>query len=85
MSDDEPSNRQRRKAARAGAHKLKSDPAWKPLPSDPMEKLRELDQQTRDARVYAETNQCEACRALRESTADETALCETHLAEAMGF
>lgn len=85
MADDPQSNRQKRKAARQGAHKLARDPAWKTVQSDPMQRLRELDQQARGERVFDEAQECAACRAAREETGDESALCETHLAEAMGF
>ena len=80
------SKRQDRKDARAAAHKLRNDPAWSaPTSVDPMQKLRELDQQVRDARVFNEAEECAACVDARTSTGDETALCDDHLAEAMGF
>ncbi len=82
---DEISNKQRRKAAREAAHKLRRDPAWQALKTSPMEKLEELDQKMRDARVYADAPRCEACATARENSGDDTALCEDHLAEAMGF
>ena len=80
------SKRQIRKDSRAAAHKLRTDPAWSaPLSSDPMAKLMELNQQARDQRVFGESEACEACVATRAQTGDETALCDTHLAEVMGF
>lgn len=85
MADDEKSNRQRRKDAREGARRLRNDPAWQALQRDPQERLRELDQRERDARVYADATGCEQCDALRAESGDETALCPDHLAEAMGF
>jgi len=80
------SKRQIRKESRAAAHKLRSDVAWtSPVGRDPMEKLQELDQEARDERVYGEAEQCQACTKARVESDDETALCDTHLAEAMGF
>lgn len=84
MSDD--SKRQIRKESRAQAHKLRNDASWTaPAGRDPMEKLQELDQQARDERVYGEAQECAACVQARAATGDETALCDAHLAEAMGF
>lgn len=86
MTDEnEKSKRQRRKAAREGARKLRNDPAWAAVAKDPAQKLRELDQELRGARVYGESDECPACVKAREAAGDETALCDEHLAEAMGF
>lgn len=86
MSDDtNDSKRQRRKAAREGARKLRNDPSWAAIAKDPMEKLRELDQELRGERVYGESDECAACVKAREEAGDDTALCAEHLAEAMGF
>lgn len=83
---DESSKTQRRKEARKAAHKLRSDVSWmSPVGNDPMEKLRQLDQQARDERVYDESGECAACRTARADSGDDTALCQTHLADAMGF
>lgn len=82
------SNRQKKKIVQEGMRKLKSDPSWDAknfTPADPMEKLRALDQQDRGDEVYGESTRCTECQQLRESTSDETALCDTHLAQAMGF
>ena len=60
--------------------------AWmSPVSSDPMAKLRELDQQARGERVYDEADECQACKKARVDSGDETALCPTHLADVMGF
>ena len=79
------SKRQIRKESRAAAHKLRSDVSWHVAKTDPMEKLRELDQAARGERVYDEAAECQACVQARVLSEDETALCDTHLAEAMGF
>lgn len=84
MNDD--SKRQRRTQARAAAHKLRNDAAWAAPPkSDPMQRLRELDQEARGERVFDEATACADCVAARAESGDETVLCERHLAEAMGF
>lgn len=76
----------KRKDARAAAHKLRSDISWtSPVGNDPMEKLQALDQQARGDRVYGEADECQACLQARAENDDDTALCETHLADAMGF
>lgn len=86
MSDEPVSKRQMRKGARAKAHELRSDVSWMtPTKVDPMDKLRELDQEARGKRVYGEADECAACTAARVESGDETTLCATHLAEAMGF
>ena len=87
MADEkeEKSNRQQRKETRAAANKLKQDGAWTHQPVDPMEKLMALDQEARNEEVFTESQECEACARLRRKTDDESALCEVHLAEAMGF
>ncbi len=86
MSDEEKSERQKRTEARAAAHKLKNDPFWTQLESaDPMEKLLNLDQEIRTDEAFDAAEKCEECEKLRSFSKDETALCETHFAKAMGF
>ena len=82
------SNRQKKKIAQEGARALRNRPGWNPAefePESPLEKLMELDQQTRDEATYQEAVACADCASVREDTGDETALCERHLAEVMGF
>lgn len=83
---DEISNRQKRKLAREGARKLKNDVSWGTGGvATPMEKLQQLDQEARGDRVYGASEECPDCVAVRQKSGDDTALCEAHLAEAMGF
>lgn len=82
------SKRQDRKEARAAAHKLRKDPSWNVegfKAKDPFEKLRELEAAEKSAAAMESSVECAACTAARDSTGDETALCEDHLAAAMGF
>ena len=50
-----------------------------------MEALQRLDQELANERVYGESGACQACVEAREESGDETALCQEHFAEAMGF
>lgn len=84
------SNRHKKRVVQEGVRALKNKPGWDvanfvPASARAQERLMELDQQSRDAKVFDEAQRCEGCESLRESTKDATALCETHLAEAMGF
>lgn len=77
-----------RKSAREAAHALRQKSEWdtrKFVAKDPLEKLRELDAAERPERVYKETEACDSCMEQREVSGDETALCQTHLAQAMGL
>lgn len=82
------SKRQDRKNARAAAHKLRKDPSWSTegfKAKDPMEKLRELEVAEKSAKAMDASSECASCADERETTGDETALCQEHLADAMGF
>ncbi len=83
------SKNQKRRAAREAAHRLrKKNPDWDPTKfkaKDPIEKLRELESEQRSKETYEGSTGCEACAGERQKSGDETALCEKHLAEAMGF
>lgn len=84
------SNRHKKRVVQEGVRALKNKPGWDvesfvPASARAQERLMELDQQSRDEKVYDQARRCEGCEALRERSGDTTALCETHLAEAMGF
>lgn len=89
MSDSKPySNRHKKRVVKEGLKKLKNKPGWdidSRRKTDPRQRLRELDQQMRGHRVYEETTRCEACAQQRQTQDDDTALCDEHLAAAMGF
>ena len=81
------SNREKRKIAREGAQKLKGTD-WDPsgfVAKSPIERLQELAAQEAGQAAYSENMECAECVAERQKTGDETALCQKHLAEAMGF
>lgn len=85
MSDH--SNREKKRAARDGAAALRAKPGWDPRAQRserPEERLRQLGQEARGEAAYARAGACEACAAARRALGDETALCDKHLAEAMG-
>ena len=69
--------------------KLMNKPGWDPkrhVSEQPLEALRRLDQEARNEEIFeAQSTQCEQCLALRAEQGDETALCQEHLAQAMGF
>ena len=78
-------------SAAALAHEvrlLKQRQGWDPermTRETPLERLQQLDQELRDQEVYAATDACPACADARAASRDDTALCQAHLAEAMGF
>ena len=68
--------------------KLRRKEGWDPSKiarEQPMEALQRLDQEMANDRVYGESDTCEACVMAREESGHETALCQEHFAEAMGF
>lgn len=82
------SQRQKRKLAREGAARLKRKPGWDPskvVRASAEERLRALDQDTKNQHAYQGAEVCGACDAARAESGDETALCDEHLREAMGF
>lgn len=75
-------------ALRAELRRLRQKPGWDPakhVTEAPLEQLMRLEQEARDALVYDAATTCAACTTARTTTADPTALCDAHLAEAMGF
>lgn len=82
------SEREKRRIAREGAQKLKNQPGWDPSTfkaKDPIQKLQELVASEMGQSAYAPDAVCEKCAKVRADLNDETALCEEHLAKAMGF
>lgn len=82
------SNRQKKRQAKEGAEALRQKPGWDPKaysPKNPEEALRQLGQESRNEAAYASAAVCTECARLRQELQDETALCETHLAAAMGL
>lgn len=87
-SANEMSRRQQKKLVEQGVRELRNKPGWDPagfVPTSIKEKLLVLDQQSAGERAYAQGEVCGLCQAEREKKNDETALCDKHLAEAMGF
>jgi len=82
------SNREKKRIVSEGLRKLQNDPNWRPTPKTHQDRLAELrrsDDVARIDRVENEGDACVACAAARAELGDETALCEGHLAEAMGL
>ncbi len=82
------SNREKKKTIAAGVSKLRNKPGWDPAALQKQsteEQLRDLGQSERTAEAYSTENECADCKAAREKSSDDTALCEDHFAKLMGF
>lgn len=82
------SNREKKKTIAAGLAKLRSKPGWDPTAlqkDDPEDALRDLGQSERTEKAYSAENTCDACNVAKEKSSDDTALCEAHFAQLMGF
>lgn len=88
------SGRQKKRIVKQGLRVLRNKPGWDPTSSaNPSKGAVALDDALRDlardeqlAETFAtDAATCAACEALRASCKDETALCEEHLAVALGF
>ncbi len=78
----------KRDDARKAAHKLARKTGWSVddfEAKSPIEKLQELDAKDRSKDTYEDSEACAECAKAREESGDETALCQEHLAAAMGF
>ncbi len=82
------SNRHKKKVVKEGLRALKNKPGWDVdayRNRDPQQGLRQLEQSMRGHRTYEDAQSCTDCEAIRQDSDDETALCDRHLAEAMGL
>ena len=82
------SNKQKKKYIQSEVSRLRKNPEWNPhnrSKSDPMEQLRTLDQESQNQRTYTETTDCKECLEIRKKTDDPSALCDTHISQALGF
>jgi hypothetical protein len=82
------SNRQKKQVVQEGLRRLMAKPGWNrevPNEGDAGRKMMQLDQLHRDDALRSETSSCPACEKIRTDLDDETALCEQHLAQVMGF
>jgi len=87
MKTPDPKGANRQDINRA-ARALRAKPGWDPgrmAREEPLEQLRQLDQHSRDERVYTEAEVCAACIQARSSAGDDTALCDLHLRAALGM
>ncbi|MBM4394987.1 MAG: hypothetical protein FJ087_04780 [Deltaproteobacteria bacterium] len=88
MQDGPGSRRQRKRVTAAGVRRLAGLAEWDPAATPRVsagERAREVFQSERSGRAYEVAEKCAACAAARRATGDPTALCEAHLAEAMGL
>lgn len=83
------SNRKKKRIIQQGLRELKNKPGWdvEAFLSGPsqQEKMRDFEQQLQSNQVFSESEQCQDCLDARSTSGDDTALCDTHLAAAMGF
>ena len=82
------SKREKKRIVSEGLRKLQNDPSWRPRPKTHEERLDELrrnDDVARIERVENDGDECVACAEARAELGDDTALCQGHLAEAMGL
>lgn len=84
------SNREKKRRVQSGLNKLLSDPNWNPHieKKSAKQQLRDLDQSERNQRIYEKEDSstaCLQCDKAREESDDDTALCQKHLKEIMGF
>ena len=83
------SHREQKRIALAGVAALKARPGWDPAQraggADAAEQLRDLAQTDRTSAAAQESAGCGGCARERLETRDATALCERHLAIAMGL
>ena len=82
------SEREKKRAIREGVAKLKSKPGWDPAKREretPEEALEQLALETGSKQAYAEASACAACASRQAELEDESALCQEHLAQAMGL
>jgi hypothetical protein len=88
MSDRE--DRPSKRSARASARRLRQRADWDPVkvlaarPS-PQEQLDHQVQISQNESTYDQAEHCHHCVEARNTLNDVTALCDTHLAQAMGL
>ncbi len=89
MTDDSPSNREKKRLVSAELRRLQQKPGWDPTARaarpDPEAQLRALGDTSRRNKTYADSTDCAACAQERQAAADPTALCPDHLAAALGL
>ncbi len=84
-----PSKRSKKRIVNEGVRRLLDTPDWNPqnfLAGREAERGRgEIAGSAKQERVFGEAEACAACDEARKDSGDTSALCERHLAEAMGF
>lgn len=90
--DKSRSARHKKRVVQSGLRKLKNKPGWdveafrqRQGAQAGTQGLRDLEQKMRGHQVYDDSAICEPCKKQRQRTGDKTALCEQHLAAAMGL
>ncbi len=68
--------------------RLKQKAGWDPakhVRPDAIEQLRGLDQEIKNQKTYTQAADCEDCKQAQKESDDPSALCDTHLQQALGF
>ena len=82
------SQREKKRITSKGVRDLRKMPGWDPAKfnrESAADALQALEDSGSQSRAYADASDCDACVSERHHTGDDTALCETHLMEAMGL
>jgi len=85
---DSTSNSDKKRLVRDGVKALRSKPGWDPssrVKSDVGEELNRVSELARADKLDASADECPACVAARAELGDETAYCDTHMREILGF
>ena len=79
------SRRDQKRQVRAGLDALRTRPGWAPVAGGPADGLDALRQADRTEQAYSGAEACAECDAVRRTSGDATALCDAHLAAALGL
>ncbi len=86
---DMPSKRSKKRIVKEGVRRLLEQPDWNPqnflAGRDVEQGQAELGAAAKQERIFNEASTCSACKDAQDASGDASALCEHHLAEAMGF
>jgi hypothetical protein len=77
-----------RKQVKAAARALRAKPGWQPSPHtspNAAEELNRVSELARADKLEETAKACPDCLRRRESLGDETAFCDTHMREVLGF
>lgn len=87
MADLPRSNREKKRRIAIGVRELLARPGWNPHEhvSGLVDVARQAIETNRAENAFNNSEKCPECAILRRESGDPTAMCERHLAEAMGL